>query len=90
MLNESFKTLGVCLNPMIDWKNQCWHLKKKIQMTIRKLMRRYMKVNQAYMCFNAHILTNVFFGCGIANFNDEQIKELRKIHELPMIRKLGL
>ena len=42
------------------------------------------------MCFSMHMLTNVFFGCGIANFNDKQIKEIRKMHELPMIQKLGL
>ena len=53
-------------------------------------MRTDIKMNQSRVCFNMCMLTNVFFGCGIANFNDEQIKELRKIHELPMIRKLGL
>ena len=36
------------------------------------------------------MLTNVFFSCGIENFIDTQIKELRRMCELPMIRKLGL
>ena len=43
------------------------------------------------MCvFNTYVFTNVYFGCGIVKFNIKQIKELKKTHVLPMIRKLGL
>ena len=49
-----------------------------------------MKPHQVHIYFNARILTNVRFGCGIVKFNKNQIKELKKIHELLMIRILGL
>ena len=45
-----------------------------MQVTIRKLMRTDMKVYQAHVCFNTDIRTN-WFRRGIANYNDEQIKE---------------
>ena len=59
------------MNPMIDWKDQYEHIKKKMQMTARKLTRIDMKVHQTFMCFNMHMPTNVFFGRGIENFNDK-------------------
>ena len=58
--------------------------------TIKRLMRIEMKTFQVHMNFNAHVLTNVFFGCGIVQFNSKQTKELKIIYDLPMIRKLGL
>ena len=70
MLNESVNTLGICLNPTIEWKDQHGHVKKKIQVTIRKVTRKDMKVHQACMCFNMHLKTN-FFGCGITTFNNK-------------------
>ena len=53
-------------------------------------MRTEMKMYQAQICFNIHVLTNVFFGCGVVQHNAKQIKELKIIHKLPMIRKLGV
>ena len=35
-------------------------------------------------------MTNLFFGCGIVKFNEKQLRELKGIYEIPMIRKLGL
>ena len=57
---------------------------------IKKLMRTEIKTHKVCVCFNVHVLTNVFFGCGIVHFNEEQIKELKRIYEIPMIRKLVL
>ena len=70
MVNESVKTLSVCLNQILEWKDQHGHVKKKIQVTIRKVTRKDMKVHQACMCFNMHLKTN-FFGCGITTFNNK-------------------
>ena len=61
MVDKSVKTLGVCLNPMIEWKDQYEHVKKKIQITIRKLMRTDVKVHQECMHFKMCMLTNVFW-----------------------------
>ena len=52
-------------------------------------MKVDIKNNQARMYFNTRMLANACFGCGIAQFNANQIKELNKTHEFPMIRKLG-
>ena len=60
MVNVSIKTLGVYLNPIIEWKDQHEDVKSKIQVTIRRLMRIEMKSCQAHMHFNTHVLTNVF------------------------------
>ena len=35
MVNVGVKTLGVYLNPMIECKDQCDHVKSKIQVTIK-------------------------------------------------------
>ena len=53
-------------------------------------MRKETRTHQVQMYFNIHILTNVCFGRRIVKFSTKQIKELKKTHELPMIRKLGL
>ena len=45
--------------------------------TIKKSMKTKMKTYQARMHFNMHMLTNVFFGCGIVKFN-EKIKRIKK------------
>ena len=60
MVNESVKTIGVQTNPKIEWKDQCEYVKKKMQVTIRKLMRIDMKVHQACMYLKTHMLTNFF------------------------------
>ena len=61
MVNISVKTLGIYLNPMIDWKDQHEHVKNKIQVTIKKLMRTDMKQYQTHIHFNVHMLTDVFW-----------------------------
>ena len=89
-VNVSVKTLGVHINPRLNWNDEFEYVRKKMIVTIRKLMRTEMKTYQAHMYYNVYMLTNVFFGCGIVQFNAKQIKELKRIYELPMIRKLGL
>ena len=86
----SIKTLGVYVNPMLDWKDQFECITNKIIVTIKKLMRTEMKTHQVHMCFNTCMLTNVFFGCDIVKFNEKQLREFKIIYEIPMIRKLGL
>ena len=60
-VNESIKTSGVHANPQIEWNNQCEHVKNKMQVIVRKLMRIEMKVHHTHVFFfNLHVLTNVF------------------------------
>ena len=48
------------------------------------------KMYEARMNFNIFMLENMFFGCGKVEFNKNQIIELKKMNELPTIRKLGI
>ena len=52
-------------------------------------MRTEIRAQQARMCFNSLMLTNVHFGHAIFKSNTKQVKELKKICESPMIRKLA-
>ena len=49
-----------------------------------------MKLHKVCLCFNACVLTNVYFGGGIVNFKRKQCEELKKIHELLTIWKIRL
>ena len=61
-VNESFKTLGVYVNPSLNWNDEFECVKNKMKVTIRNLMRTDMEINQAHVCFNMRMLTNMFFG----------------------------
>ena len=52
IVNAGIKTLGVYLNPIIDWKDQHDHVKNKMLLAIKKLMRTCMTSYGAHMCFN--------------------------------------
>ena len=88
--SESIKTLGVYLNPMLEWKDEFSYVKKKMEMSMQKLMGTKMAVCQVHVCFNAHMLTHVFYGCGIVYFNKEQCDVLKKTYEGPLVKKLRL
>ena len=61
-VHDSVKTLGVCVNPQLNWNVQFEYVKNKMQNTVRKLMRTEMRVHQVHMRFNTYMLTDVFFG----------------------------
>ena len=73
-VDESIKTIGVCANPSLNWNDEFEHVKKKMTVSIKKLMRTEMKTHQAHVHFNMCMLTNVFFGCSIVQFNATQKK----------------
>ena len=60
-VHESIKTLGVCVNPQLNWNVHFGYVKNKMQDVVRKLMRTEIRVHQACMCFNVCMLTNVFW-----------------------------
>ena len=84
------KTLGAHVNPTLNFKDEFARVKNKMTTSIKKIMRVEMKEHQAHACCNAQMLTNVCFGHIIVKLNADEIKELKKTHELPMLRKLGL
>ena len=54
------------------------------------MMRSEISAHPSHAYFNTCMLSNLFFGCGIVELQERKIKELKKTHELPMLRKLGL
>ena len=42
------------------------------------------------MYFNIYFITSVYFSAGIIELNDKQEKELQRIYEALILRKLGL
>ena len=59
-VNVSVKTLGVHINPRLNWNDEFECVKHKVTATIKKLMRTEMKTYQAHMYYNVYMLTNVF------------------------------
>ena len=80
-INKSTKTLRVHMNPSIDWTEEFKHAKGKLELSIKKLMNAEMAHYQVFVYFNAHVLTNVYFGCGIVKFSLVQLDMLKKTHE---------
>ena len=68
-VKNSVKTLGVYVSPSLSWKDEFEYENNKMKSSIKKLMIVDMKFHQACLYFNIYVLTNVFFGCGIVNFN---------------------
>ena len=49
-----------------------------------------MRVHQDHVHLNMHAGTYIFFGCGVINFNEKKLRELKRIYEITVIRKLGV
>ena len=47
-------------------------------------------MHQACNCFNERMFVNVFIGCVVVEFLEKKVKELKKTHESPMLRKSRL
>ena len=69
-VNESVKRMGACLNPALQWNDEFGHVRKiwKSPYLFRELEH-----------FNAFILTNMFFECGIVAFRQKQGQDLKLI-----------
>ena len=61
-----------------------------MSMSVKNLIRTEINVHHAHSYFSTANLTNFFYSCGVVNFNDNQLKELKRLHEFPQIRKLKL
>ena len=43
-----------------------------------------------HLCYNVCLIKKVYFGCGIMHVSKQQEKELKKIYEPVLLKKLGL
>ena len=55
------------------------HVKEKMKNYIKKLIKEDIGLHQVCSHFNACVLTNVFFGCGIVSFNKKQCEKLKNM-----------
>ena len=76
--NDSVKTLGVFINPSLNWNNEHEHVKNKLIKPIKKIMIKEIIIFQVHVIFNMCILINLFFGRRMVNFSDNQMIKLKK------------
>jgi hypothetical protein len=65
-------------------------MKEKIIISITKPMKIDINMQQAYLYFNIYLMRSVFFRSNIIEIIPIQEKELMKIYERLLLRKLGL
>ena len=65
-------------------------MQKKVNEAVVKLSAVEMNHHQAVMYYNIYMLTSVYFGSGIIELSEEQEKEIMKMTEPALLRKLGL
>ena len=63
---------------------------KKIIVSISKVMQTNINPFQEAMCCNTCMMKSVHFGCGIVELSSKQEDELKRMHEEPLLMKLGL
>ena len=68
-MKHIIKALGVYASPFLSWKDEFEHVKLKIKRSIKKLITADMKSHQVHLYFINCMLTNIFFGRGIVQFN---------------------
>jgi len=86
----STRTLGVYINPSLCWKSQFEVMKRKLQISITKLVNTDINPYQAALYYNAYMIKSVYFGCGIVDLSEKQEIALQQIYEEPLLVKLGL
>ena len=87
---KSTRTLGVHINPSLSWDDQFEVMRKKLYISITKMMNTDVNAYQAAVYYNVYMIKSVFFGCGIIELNEQQERELRRIYKEPLLLKLGL
>ena len=65
-------------------------MKEKTIESVKKLMNAELKPWQVHIYFNMYMVKSVFFGCGVMSLICEECEELKKIYEVPMLKKLHL
>ena len=60
-VKNSAKPLGVCMSPILSWKDGFECAKQKMKDSIKRVMKEDTKLLQVCLCFSMHALTNMFF-----------------------------
>ena len=75
---------------MLKWKSQFEKLRSKVVEAMEKLMNTSLTYQQTAIYYNTCVLSSVYYGCVIMTLNEKEENELRRLHEAPMLNKLGL
>lgn len=76
--------------PNLGWNEQFKEMRRKLVESIKKLMRTQIETYQVHAFFNTYMLKSVFFGCGVVRLSQMEELELKRIHDTPILKKLGL
>ena len=90
LIKESVKSLGIYFNPTMEWTKQFKMIREKLLCAMSKLRSTPLTAANAYVFFNMCLITQVHFRCGIMTLTEAQEKELIRISEAALLRKLGL
>jgi hypothetical protein len=74
----------------MKWMKQYKVMKDKMQYTIAKLQNTVIVLPLTYIFFNQYLIKSIYFGCRVVYLNKVQEKELMKIYEEPILKKIGL
>ena len=86
----STRTLGMYINPFLNWKSQFEVMRKKLHVLIIKLVNTDINPYQAAVYYNVYMIKSIYFDCRIVELTEKQEKELRRIYKEPLLVKLGL
>ena len=76
--DERIKTLGIIMNYLLDWTVEYEYVKRKLIVTILKLMRNKIIPYQEKMYFNVYLLSNVFLVVAQFNLVCRNLQNLKK------------
>jgi hypothetical protein len=76
--------------PSIKWIKQFELIKDKMRCAIAKLQNTVIALPLIYIFFNQYLIKSMYFGCRPIYINKAQEKELMKIYEVPILKKIGL
>ena len=88
--NQSIRILGIFIAPSMKWMKQYKVMKDKMQYTIAKLQNTVIVLPLTYIFFNQYLIKSIYFGYRVVYLNKVQEKELMKIYEEPILKKIGL
>ena len=90
LAKEAVRTLGVHACPQLQWEEEFKVMKEKMIKSIAKLKNTEIKPYLMCLYFNMCLLKKFFFGSGVIKLLKRQSKELRKLHESAISKKLRL
>ena len=71
-INQSIRTLGVHITPTLEWKGQFEIMRKKLHVSITKLMATDINPYQAVIYYNAYMIKSMYFGYRIIELTIKQ------------------